>query len=316
MRHPFDGILPANENDQPEGATRRQALHWLAGASAAPIVAACMQTTLPAGEAEAESSYDLYFVVPEDFRAFSSRRRGDLGIQGSYLPGLASHEELAKSKGFLAWKTAEEAAELKKTGDVKRVHQMQAEDVAELGVPPEKGALNLRIYAAPFEWKMKLPKGSFQSMEELGETWTKQFSMHEGVKVVASKAARTPFVSFVKGEVPKAVIDAIKEHPQVYAIQWMTPFRPDTTKAVGEEGGITTQALGEEGGVTTQALGEEGGRPRPSTRALGEEGGVRPKPQPTTLALGEEGGRGKAPAILPKEPPQRVTTQAIGEEGG
>ena len=41
-----------------------------------------------------------------------------------------------------------------------------------------------------------------------------------------------------------------------------------STRALGEEGGVTTQALGEEGGakppkkITTFALGEEGGKKR------------------------------------------------------
>ncbi|GET36231.1 hypothetical protein [Microseira wollei] len=81
-----------------------------------------------------------------------------------------------------------------------------------------------------------------------------------------------------------------------------------TTRAIGEEGGcwpkpwpkpipidppITTKALGEEGGIT-KALCEDGGGCA-STEAIGEEGGI-------TDALCEDGGC--------------ASTDAIGEEGG
>ena len=329
MRHPFDGINnPDQSSESPSSYSRREALRWMAGASAVPMAAGWMQQQAAAAEdgEKPQNQYALYFVVPVNFKSFSTRRRNDLGVQGTYLPGLASNEDLKESQGFLAWLTADEAAEIGKAGDVETVHQIGRTDVSVQGVPPEKGGATLRVHAAPFQWNAKLDAKTYQSIEQLGEAWSKQFSMHEGVKVIANKAIRTPFVAFADGKVADAVIDRIKEHPQVYAVEWMTPVGNTTkrlgeeggattlrvgeeggvtTQALGEEGGVTTKALGEEGGVSTEALGEEGGGPRPSTRALGEEGGVRPRPQPTTLALGEEGGRGTPPAILPKEPPRR-----------
>ena len=348
MRHPFDGII------QP-ATSRREALQRIAGAGAAPLAATLLATNATAEEQPApeqgstEGEYQLYFVVPKKFRSFSTRRRADLGVQGTYLPGLPANEQLAQSKGYLAWLTKKEASSSQDVGDTQTVHPIGPDDVQVQGVPAEKGG-TLRIHAAPYQWTAKLPHDSYLSIEALGELWTRQFSMHEGVKVVANKAVRTPFVTFTDGKIADAVLETIKKHPQVYAVEWLTPVG-DTTKRLGEEGGATTLRIGEEGGVTTQALGEEGGRPiprpstralgeeggvttqalgeeggrpipRPSTRALGEEGGVRPVPKPvpgrrpTTLALGEEGGRGEAPAILPKEPPRRLTTQALGEEGG
>ena len=329
MRHPFDGI-----NDKPacdgtgQSSSRRDALRWIAGASAVPLASGLVARVASAEDVEADTpknSHRLYFVVPTKFRSFSTRRRGDLGVQGSYLPGLVNNEDLKESKGFLAWLTEDEAKVVSDAGDVETVHRIEPADISVQGAPQEKGPATLRIHAAPFEWNAKIPPETFLSIEALGEEWSKQFSMHEGIKVIANKSVRTPFITFADGKVPDVVIDAIKEQPQVYALEWLTPAGPSTrrlgeeggatTLRVGEEGGATTQALGEEGGVTTKAIGEEGG-PRPSTRALGEEGGVRPRPQPTTLALGEEGGRGEAPAILPKEPPRQLTTQALGEEGG
>jgi len=324
MRHPFDGIIPASDSNDP---SRRRMLQWMAGATAAPMATHLMGAAADAQETEpgvaekaAEkvagkppSGHRLYFVVPKNFKAFRPLRRRDLGVQGVYLPGLPANEKLKESKGFLAWLTEEQADRVAAAGDVAHVHRIDAKDVSVDGAPPEKGSATLRVHAAPVGWKAKLPKDSYQDINELGQAWARQFSMHGGVKIVANQAVRTPFVIFADGDVPDAVVETIKSHPQVYALEWMTPVGP-STKRLGEEGGETTHRVGEEGGVTTRAIGEEGGA---TTEALGEEGGrPLPRPRPTTLALGEEGGRGKAPAIPPKEPPQKLTTQALGEEGG
>lgn len=320
MQHPFDGIL-SGKNEAGK-TSRREALRCLGAAGAAPLV---LQAAALAGAAEpegapetaadtaAKDAYRLYFVVPKQFKAFTPRQRNELGVNGTYSKGLPENNELKEKKGFFAWLDEKQSQAVAAADDVAVVHRMEPDDVTVHGAPPKKGAATLRVHAAPFGWNTKLSKDSYQDIKALGEAWSKQFSMHEGVRVVSNKTVRTPFVIFADGKVPGTVVQTIKEHPQVYALQWMTPVVP-TTKRLGEEGGATTLRVGEEGGVTTQAIGEEGG-PRPSTRALGEEGGPRPlpRPKPTTLALGEEGG--KAPPVPRPSLPQ-VTSQALGEEGG
>ena len=101
MRHPFDGIL------QP-ATSRRQALQQIAGASAAPLAATFLTGNASADEQpdaqqpSAAGEYHLYFVVPKKFRSFSTRRRAELGVQGTYLPGMPANEQLAQSAGSLA----------------------------------------------------------------------------------------------------------------------------------------------------------------------------------------------------------------------
>jgi hypothetical protein len=117
------------------------------------------------------------------------------------------------------------------------------------------------------------------------------------VQVTARGKTGLVYVAFGAGPIPEKVLEAVKNHPQVFGPQW--------------QGVPTTLAIGEEGGpkVTTMALGEEGNPPAPTTRAVGEEGGkppVLPPGRVTTHALGEEGAG----------PPPQVTTQALGEEGG
>ncbi len=325
MRHPFDRILPSDENEQqPAGASRRQMLQWMAGASAVPwamhlasAASAAEEGEAASGEEQTAEGFGLYFVVPVTFKSFGVRRRADLGVQGNYLPGLPANEELESTKGYLAWLSEEQAQGISGSGDVKLVHKIESADVATQGAPPETGTATLRVFAAPDGWNKMPGKGTFEPVDAMTKSWVQKFSMHEDVKIVANRNVRTPFVQFADAtKIPENVVATIKEHPQVYAVQWLTPARA-TTLALGEEGGggVTTQALGEEGGITTKALGEEGG-PRPSTRALGEEGG-RPRPQPTTLALGEEGGI--RPRPIPKTIPRPLpdaTTQALGEEGG
>lgn len=328
MRHPFDGIIPANQRDSTSSSSksRREALALIVGASAAPLAVQLAASTSHAQQAAAAGvqaeerplgDHRLYFVVPDNVKAFTANRRGELKVQGNYLPGIDGNEKLKDKPGFLAWWNEEQAAAAGAGEDVATVHAIEPDDVAIAGAPGEKGKPTLRVFAAPFDWNAKPEADTYLDIAKLGAAWEKQFSMHEGVKVVANKAVRTPFVTFDEGkEPPKAVIDAIKSHPQVYALQWLTPTAP-TTKRVGEEGGVTTEAVGEEGGVTTFAVGEEGG---PTTLRIGEEGGVTTKalgeeggrPRPSTRALGEEGGR---PRPLPRPLPQ-PTTQALGEEGG
>jgi hypothetical protein len=334
MRHPFDGIIVPSHDQNEHATSRRQMLQALVAAGALPLAGqlALADEAAPEikpDEAEPKPGYRLYFVVPRDANTFSMRRRMELSIQGTFLPGLEGNKELAAKPGFLAWLNEAQAGEVAKAEDVTNVHKIEPADVVIKGTPPEKGPATLRVHAAPFDWGVRPADGTYWTMDGLGAQWQKEFAMHEGVTVVANNTVRQPFIQFADKR-PEEVLKAIQSNPQVYALQWMTPVLASTRRE-GEEGGAvttdalreeaaTTFAIGEEGG-STEALGEEGattgglreegattlrvGEEGASTRALGEEGGV------TTRALGEEGGSTER---LGEE--GGVTTEALGEEGG
>lgn len=354
MRHPFDGIIVPAVLDEQHGSSRREALALLAGAGVASLAVAVANAddAVDGAAPAAEAKYRLYYVVPKEVRLFDARRRMDLNVRGEMLPGLPLHKELGDKSGFLAWLNADEAAKVQAADDVALAHEMTPADVMVQGAPPTKGVATLRVFAAPLGWRTPPAADTYLNLTQLGTLWTSQLAMKDGVTVIANETVRQPFIQFAEGKVAADVLDTIKSQPQVYALQWLTPVA-DTTRAVGEEGGIvttealreeaattlalgeegaSTEAVGEEGVVTTFAVGEEGAAPstralgeeggRPTTDARGEEGGVTTKAVGeegggiSTRALGEEGGRPDVPASDARLEEGRATTQAIGEEGG
>jgi hypothetical protein len=338
MRHPFDGIIvPRQLNEQP---SRREALVIIASASAASLVGTVAQAegptdiaikkdgalaSPPAGVAK-DQKYHLYYVVPKEVRLFDARRRMDLNIRGELLPGLALHKDLGDKQGFLGWLDKAEAEKAKAAEDVALVHEMTPSDVMVQGTAPAKGVATLRVFAAPLGWRNPPAADTYLNLKQLGDLWTSQLAMKDGVTVIANDKVRQPFIQFKEGKVADDVLATIKSQPQVYAVQWLTPAA-ESTRALREEGGgvVTTDALREEA-ATTLALGEEGGVP--STRALGEEGGVTTERADeegggiTTFAVGEEGGSterlGEEGGVSTRGRGEEggASTRALGEEGG
>jgi len=298
----------------------------------------------PGSPPTAQTPYRIYFVVPKNIGKFDAKRRSELGIMGKYLNGWAGRKEFKNTQGFSAWLTPAEAAKVRSQPDVRKVHELQPEDVVVVG-KARRGFMTLRVVLTPNNWPVRPDHSTYLSTFALADQWSKQFAKFRDVRVTTVPTTSDAFVSFGR-MIPKQVIEALKANPQVSYMEWVAGA---TTFAVGEEGGqpqpITTQALGEEGGVTTtwhseegggvttmrlgeeggnpfttQALGEEGGKP-PTTRRFGEEGGTAPtthrmgeeggtwsptQPAPSTRAMGEEGG---------SPPPGTATTMALGEEG-
>lgn len=339
MRHPFDGIIvPRQLTEQP---SRREALAIIAGAGAASFAGTVAQAegptdiaikkdgvlaSPPAGVAK-EQKYHLYYIVPKEVRLFDARRRMDLNIRGELLPGLVLHKDLGDKQGFLGWLDQAEAEKVKAAEDVALVHAMTPADVMVQGTPPAKGVATLRVFAAPLGWRNPPGADTYLNLKQLGDLWTSQLAMKDGVTVISNDKVRQPFIQFNEGKVADDVLATIKSQPQVYAVQWLTPAA-DSTRALREEGGgvVTTDALREEA-ATTLALGEEGGVP--STRALGEEGGVTTDRADeegggvTTFAIGEEGGSterlGEEGGVSTRgrgEEGGGISTEALGEEGG
>jgi hypothetical protein len=312
MRHPFDGIIipesrslvsPAAEVESAmetlsRRPSRRSILQWLLAGGGALLGLAGGRRARADGSAldEKPAGHRLYFVVPKDARKLTAERRKALDIQGDYLNGLKGNKELATRQGFLAWLTPAKAEKVGKESDIATVHALGAADI-DLPQPPAGGPVTLVVPVAPDTWRNKPAADTYQSAADVAKHWSKAFAEHKGVQVTARGKTGLVYVAFGAGPIPEKVLEAVKNHPQVFGPQW--------------QGVPTTLAIGEEGGpkVTTMALGEEGNPPAPTTRAVGEEGGkppVLPPGRVTTHALGEEGAG----------PPPQVTTQALGEEGG
>jgi hypothetical protein len=234
--------------------------------------------------------------VPYDIQGLSQRRREELNVLGKLLRGWPTRNELRHTACYSAWLLPTEAERLRREQDIRAVLPKTADDVVTSG-SPNPGDLRAIVPLAPNGWPSKPQRGTFLSVRQVAQQWSREFAAAGNVRVRPMSGQDAIQVSFGNGSVSERVLESIRAHPQVSLIQWAP--RP-TTLAVGEEGGVrppipTTRALGEEGGrppqITTFALGEEGGQmPRPTTLAVGEEGGLPPSVGPTTQALGEEGG--------------------------
>lgn len=323
MRHPFAGINIPQSTD-PQTAhhstqlrpTRRAVVQGMLGGlslAALPWEAAADERAKPEDQAQPPVTRDRYLVVPADYRKFTAMRRKELNVLGNFFnPAVQSRDQRRTQGGFLAWLTPQEAEALRAEPDVAGVKRVLPEDIPSPQESARKGDQHVLIRLLPGDWKIKPKAGTYQTAAEILETWQKAFEGHDGLAVLEGPQESMLVLQVGPQELPKDVLAAIKEHPQVVSLQWMAapaqrPSGGVTTDALGEEGAATTLALNEEGGQpTTLALGEEGG-PVPSTRALGEEGAL---PPPTTEALGEE-GRPRPP----RPRPGGVTTFALGEEG-
>ena len=320
MRHPFDGIVipaqldetnAARESAGGQASSRRSALRWLLAAPAAVwgwTAGRWAAADTPGLDAPArQGSHRLYLVAPKDSRNFKLGRRKELGILGEFVHGWKGKKELARTLGYLAWLTAEQAQKIRGEADIAGVHQLGPSETA---AAPQAGPASLLVVLAPNLWQTKPKEDTFETAEAVGKQWSQQFA-DDKVKVAPMRQGGRVVVAFGPGPIPQKVVDAVRSHPQAASIEWQGMA---TTLALGEEGERpTTKAVGEEGGrppaqPTTLAVGEEGARPPTTTQALGEEGGpMSPRRPATTHALGEEGG--------PRVPPGQVTTMALGEEG-
>lgn len=311
MRHPFAGINIPQSTD-PQTAhhstqlrpTRRAVVQGMLGGlslAALPWEAAADERAKPEDQAQPPVTRDRYLVVPADYRKFTAMRRKELNVLGNFFnPAVQSRDQRRTQGGFLAWLTPQEAEALRAEPDVAGVKRVLPEDIPSPQESARKGDQHVLIRLLPGDWKIKPKAGTYQTAAEILETWQKAFEGHDGLAVLEGPQESMLVLQVGPQELPKDVLAAIKEHPQVVSLQWMA------APAQRPSGGVTTDALGEEGAATTLALNEEGG-PVPSTRALGEEGAL---PPPTTEALGEE-GRPRPP----RPRPGGVTTFALGEEG-
>lgn len=317
MRHPFAGILVANDLSP----SRREVLKSLAAAGL--VAGGLLASPAPAQDDGADEEgadeetadrddYAAWWIVPKDFRKFDAKRRAELGVHGPYFTGDQASKPMKGRGGFLAWLTAEQADKIKAAEGVGDVHKLEAADKPS-PQDERKGATELLVHVIPGDFKEKPPKGSYQPVAALVVSWREKFSdgadiRDSQIKFELDSGNRGVVVNLGAKEPPKEMLEALKEHPQVTLIEWN---RPVSTLALGEEGGPapTTKRLGEEGGPgpTTLALGEEGG---PTTEAIGEEGG------PTTLGRGEEGGPIPLPSSRARGEEGGVSTKALGEEGG
>ncbi len=309
MRHPFAGIIGLESQAGIQEATaesRRTALKAMLAGVGTTLASGMLAPGVRSARADdaktdtsdrAATGHAAYLVVPRDFRAFRADRRQALGVLGDYYRGAPDSKNLRGKGGFLAWLTAEEAKKVAAANDVAEVLAVAVEDKPGPGTR-RAATKELRLLVIPGGWKTRPDAASYTPTDKLIQQWSKRFATVKDVSFKAGENDGAVVVEIGAGEPPKDLIAALKEHPQLVAVDWKYPA---TTAAAGEEGGATTLAVGEEGGVTTMAIGEEGG---PTTTRVGEEGG------PTTKALGEEGGSTE------RVGEEGATTLGLGEEGG
>ncbi|MCE9547369.1 MAG: hypothetical protein K8T25_18000 [Planctomycetia bacterium] len=314
MRHPFDGIIIPEERAAEDtglpsplrrgflalsGIPRRTMLGWFGAVVAAPwliggrLFAAPKKDEKDSDNAAATSTRALYYIIPKDKKKLPAATQKKLELDGGYVTGWAARQQYEKTPGYWAWIDDATADKARQDGDVETVEKMTAADIKITGQPRPQGPQQMMIELAPNSWRTKPKHGTFQSANDVARQWAKDFAKENFQFRPTGNASILVVMPLPTTD---AVIDRLKENPQVVALHWAGADWKTSTQALGEEGGAVTNRAGEQGGgASTRRVGEEGGQP--STRAAGEEGGA------TTYALGEEGAG-------------RVSTNAIGEEGG
>jgi hypothetical protein len=248
MRHPFDGINRSDTTSLPTKPHRRSVLRWLATASAllvAPLkfVRSAAADDAPAGESESEAALEAkrervdqfrqYFVVAVNSQGFGMARRKKLGIPGSYQEGWPSRPELRKTRGYVAWMTAEQAEQLKNEPAISAVHELAAGDTIVSG-QPSTGPAEIIVSLYPNGFRDKAQDDSFFTNKELLSTLSKELSSHENVQAVTGMKGYKLYIWIKNGDVPPDLLTALKENAQVYHVNFTGR---QTTMMLGEEGG-------------------------------------------------------------------------------
>ncbi len=249
MRHPFDGINRCDTTSLPTKPHRRSVLRWLATASAllvAPLklVRPAAADDAPAGESESKTALEAkrervdqfrqFFVVAVKPRGFGMARRKELGIPGSYKEdGWPSRPELRKTPGYVAWMTVEQAEQLRNDPAISAIHEFAAGDTIVSG-QPSTGPAEIIVSLYPNGFRDKAKNDSFLTNKELLATLSKELGGHENVQAVTGMKGNKLYIWIKNGDVPPALLTALKENAQVYHVNF-TGRR--TTMMLGEEGG-------------------------------------------------------------------------------
>lgn len=239
MKHSIDGIIIST----PAPANRRSMLRWMLAGPAliagflsgrGKLVAGPFRPgrqTGGQGDPEVASKYGVYFVAPADIRRFDQRRRAEAGVLGDYMRGFPGRVDLARTHGFLAWLTEEQANELQAARDVNGVHAIGERDVIGPGRAP-RTITKLVVSLHPNAWIQPPPHDTYFSNQQLADQWSREFG-RSGVRFDADRFGNHVYVT-VGRTVDDRLIRALARHPQVIQMSWTLP-------AATFGGGATTQ---------------------------------------------------------------------------
>ena len=234
MRRPFDGIQLGKRRSFSTGRSRRSVLRSLAAASVwlvSPVACVHLPSADPpqpgdtAPEAMLEEKrvegnpYGSYFVVPADPRGFDEARRKELGISAKYQDGWPSRPELRRTRGYLTWMTADQAAGLRADPGISAVHEFAPSDTIISGRPSE-GPTEIVVSLYPNGLREEPKEDTFLTTKDLGVAWSKEFGQYENVQVFTGMKGNKLYIWVESGEIPPALITALKENPQAYHVNF------------------------------------------------------------------------------------------------
>ena len=136
---------------------------------------------------------------------------------------------------YALWATKEQAEAWAAIEGVELVRKKEAKDVVTLG-EAGKGDLYVDILINGKTMERQAKKGSYKLASKIVEEWQSEFAGKAAVSLVKpTKADPKSSIEYLilggqvkiscpDGKVPLKLMDTIRNHPQVFRMQWTTPF--------------------------------------------------------------------------------------------
>lgn len=208
--------------------TRRQALVAVAAATASPWL---LDGSRSMGQGPGlMGDHRMYLLVPgaKGWAKFT-QQRPDHATCSIKRDGRSTH-------GMLVWLSAADAKTIAQDSEVKSLHALTSDDIAQVGDAKKSGG-KVAVQVGPGDWAKPPAAGTYRTRQQIADEWSKKLAHQPGLKLELLKSEPLPgnagifrtnapgqiLISYPGEECPAEVLRLIRNDPQVYHIQFGGP---------------------------------------------------------------------------------------------